>query len=678
VSGITLGTNNAQNWNSSFTFVGTDSLNLGTGAVTLGVTPTVTVSANTLTVGGPIGGGSFGLTKAGSGTLSLTGTSTYTGTTTISAGTLSFKVGNTSATGAQSLGENATLALGLAGTSPGTLQYSGTGTATVAKNISVVGSGANTIQNSGTGTLTLSGTLTKADTHLVLNGGSSGILVTGTITSTGAVNAFDSDLYVMTGTTTLASANTYAGATHIYDGGTLVNGITNALPVGTVLAFGNTDTITSSESGTNTNTYNLNGHNQTVVGLTSGNPTSGTDTDQVVGVAAQTSTLTLTPEAIAGSTYTTGTYTYSGSIGGGGSGQNNVALTVNGTGTQILTGTNTYTGPTTITAGTLQVGASGGTTGTLSGTSGVTISTGGTLLFASTTSNAINSTATVSLGGTIAMARKTGSAGTAGITETMGALTLTSGATIDFGAYSGNTVDNNTLIFASLTNTTANLVTANVDDWIGAPNLTTDSTDNDQLLFTQSGVGNTSSTGYANLVAEAGDISFYSGNGSGYIGTGSVISYSFGGTAYYEIVPVPEPSTIFGSLCLLGLLGWSRRRQIQEMGRILKPVMALSVSHGGYRGEKRDQATTSLLEANRYHANLSVLHFKRFLEAFSAPIAADSPNGMQPRATFRVLHVKPPLAVMESPHTTEAPPSAQFSRKLLSSQVDPGLIAGIL
>lgn len=53
-TGVTL-PNNAQNWNSDFTFTGGAALAAGSGAVTLGANVTVTASANTLTVGA-IGG----------------------------------------------------------------------------------------------------------------------------------------------------------------------------------------------------------------------------------------------------------------------------------------------------------------------------------------------------------------------------------------------------------------------------------------------------------------------------------------------------------------------------------------------------------------------------------------------------------------------------------------------
>jgi len=51
--------NYLQNWNGDFTFVGSGNLNMGTGGVTLAASRTVTVSANTLTIGGVITDGCF-------------------------------------------------------------------------------------------------------------------------------------------------------------------------------------------------------------------------------------------------------------------------------------------------------------------------------------------------------------------------------------------------------------------------------------------------------------------------------------------------------------------------------------------------------------------------------------------------------------------------------------------
>ena len=91
---ITLSTSNAQSWNNNFTFNGTNNLNLGTGAVTLGTSPQVTVNGGTLTVGGPISGLSLGITKSGTGQLTLGGSNTYTGATVVNAGVLDFTGGN--------------------------------------------------------------------------------------------------------------------------------------------------------------------------------------------------------------------------------------------------------------------------------------------------------------------------------------------------------------------------------------------------------------------------------------------------------------------------------------------------------------------------------------------------------------------------------------------------------
>jgi len=115
---IALTNDNAQTWAGDFVFTGTQGLDLGTGAVTLTASPTVTVNGNTLIVGGAIGGAGFALTKAGAGTLALAGANTYDGGTTVSAGALTFL--NTAAkseTGTHAFGAGTTLGLGVSGAS---------------------------------------------------------------------------------------------------------------------------------------------------------------------------------------------------------------------------------------------------------------------------------------------------------------------------------------------------------------------------------------------------------------------------------------------------------------------------------------------------------------------------------------------------------------------------------
>src|SRR5437667_117472 len=152
-SANTLSTNNAQVWNGNFTFTGTQSLNLGTGAVTLGASRTVTVNASNLTVGGVISGSGFSLTKAGAGTLTLAGANTYTGGTTINAGTLN--VSGSLASGSAVTVNN----------SGSTLE----GTGTIFGSVSTASSGA--ILEAGTGstgqTLTMRGAVTMGSGSII-------------------------------------------------------------------------------------------------------------------------------------------------------------------------------------------------------------------------------------------------------------------------------------------------------------------------------------------------------------------------------------------------------------------------------------------------------------------------------------------------------------------------------
>ncbi len=103
---------NAQTWNSDFTFKGSSPLVFGTGAITLGLAPKLTVvspgfGANTdlLTVSSAIGSGAnnYGFTKTGAGELLLTGSNAF-GTATgasiiLDQGTLGFGANSATALG---------------------------------------------------------------------------------------------------------------------------------------------------------------------------------------------------------------------------------------------------------------------------------------------------------------------------------------------------------------------------------------------------------------------------------------------------------------------------------------------------------------------------------------------------------------------------------------------------
>ncbi len=120
---VTLLTNNTQSWNGDFTFAGSNDLNLGIGAVSLGGSRTVTVTAGNLTVGGVISGNTFALNLSGNGTLTLSGANSFNGGLTVSAGTLAIPtINNAGANG--TLGNNSFVTLGSTGNN-GTLQYNG-------------------------------------------------------------------------------------------------------------------------------------------------------------------------------------------------------------------------------------------------------------------------------------------------------------------------------------------------------------------------------------------------------------------------------------------------------------------------------------------------------------------------------------------------------------------------
>ena len=221
VAGVTLGGNNPQAWNGDFTFLGSQSLDMGKGTVTLGSARQVTVNAGNLTVGGV--SGLYLLTKSGAGTLTLSGNSTNNGAT-ISAGTLA-STGTYTPGGAITLTNGANAAsLFVAG--KGFLNWGGqtvniggnTGAATVSLQESGSMSGSTNLTMGSNSRLNMSGSaqlIVNANTSMSV-GGSSGALVNqsgGSVTVATTLfvgtTGTTSGSYLMTGgTLTLLGSNT--------------------------------------------------------------------------------------------------------------------------------------------------------------------------------------------------------------------------------------------------------------------------------------------------------------------------------------------------------------------------------------------------------------------------------------------------------------------------------------
>jgi autotransporter-associated beta strand protein/T5SS/PEP-CTERM-associated repeat protein len=299
---ITLSTDNAQVWNGDFTFVGTQSLNLGNGPVTLGANRTVTVNARTLTVGGTIGGG-YSLTKAGAGTLALAGANTYSGPTTVTGGTLSLQN--------QYALQDSTFQGGT-----GTLSF-GTLTAATFGGLSGGTSSNLTLINSNGQPVALSvGNNDQSTTY------------------SGIIQCLGSLIKVGSGTLIVTGANTYTGSTTV-NVGTLACGASNVIGTGSVTVSGGTLSLGSYSDSVG------------AVTLASGAITGGTLTS-TSGFGVQSGSASA---RLAGS----------------------VGLTKTGAGIVVLSGTNAYTGTTTVNNGVLLAATPAALRGSISVASGAAV-----------------------------------------------------------------------------------------------------------------------------------------------------------------------------------------------------------------------------------------------------------------------------------------------------------------
>jgi autotransporter-associated beta strand protein len=214
---VALSTDNAQAWNADINFTGSNSLDLGIGPVTLSGNRTVSVGANTLSVGGAIGdgGNGFGLTKAGAGTLVLGGASTYGGPVAVNQGTLVVAADSPNGGPGPLGGDTGAVVLGMAAAGVAARLLI-RGPYTVGRNINVQG-GASTIgtaidsPGAFTGSILLNNSVTI---QTGLSPAGSVTFTTGNIAGPGGVNVAGP------GITTFAGNNSYTGGT-IVNGGTL-------------------------------------------------------------------------------------------------------------------------------------------------------------------------------------------------------------------------------------------------------------------------------------------------------------------------------------------------------------------------------------------------------------------------------------------------------------------------
>jgi fibronectin-binding autotransporter adhesin len=525
---VTLDSSSATAANTmSFTSTGSIAFG-GSGARTLTLTGSNTGNNAFAPSIGDGTGGATSLIKSGAGTWVLSGANTYTGGTTINAGTL--QAGSTTALGPAA---NATLTFGSGST--GKFQLFGFNTTVIDLNTNatagtpIIESGSGT---AGTDTLTVNNS--NNDVYAgVLQNGSTRLLGltksgTGTLTFTGAntytavtrVNAGELDL------NTAAGMNAIAGDLIIGDGVGAANTATVKLLAANQIKNGNIFIVTINSDGV----LNLNNNAETIDALSSSSSTSS--------VTLGTGTLTVGSSNIAAAGF-------AGVISGtGGS-----LVKIGSSGAQTLSGANTYTGTTTINAGTLYLDNNNTTTARLANTSSITVNSGGTLglLQSGVASNdRINNNATMTLNGGTFNTGGLQEHGATNNTAGIGALTLQSSSVIDMA--SGTSI----LAFA---NSSANSVawgtgkSLDIWDWTGTP-LTGGGTD--QLYFGSDATGLTAS--------QLLEIHFYSGAGTGLYGGPTLILLDG------EVVPVPEPSTWVAAGLAFVALAFTQRRRLSHLG----------------------------------------------------------------------------------------------------------------
>lgn len=305
------------------------------------------------------------------------------------------------------------------------------------------------VKQGSSGLLSLNGAVALGANNISFTGVGN-TTVAGVVSGTGAVSKFDS------GTLSLNAANTYSGGTLI-NGGTVSTNNNSGFGTGTVTLSGGAG-ITSTASNTISNNLNLTGNGSLANITTAGTLTNYGSNTLTMSSATQSGAVNLSNDNTGRTlTVNTGivTSTISGAIGNGGTTAGN--LTKSGAGTLVLSGNNTYTGTTTISQGTVQLGASN----RLADTSSVNLASG-----------------TLNLNT---------------FSDRVGSLSFSNGGTIDFGAQTGA----NSFLFSNIASSTGVLSIQNWQsgtDILGSSSTLTQA-QLDSMYFVGYGAGATHLTG---------------------------------------------------------------------------------------------------------------------------------------------------------------------------------------
>ncbi len=373
--------------------------------------------------------GGCALTKSGAGTLTLTGSNSYTGGTTIHSGT--FEIGGAGQLGSGNYAPNIT--------NNGTLAINSTANQTLGGTLSGNGS----LTKSNAGTLTLTGANTYSGGTTITSGtlatANDATLGTGAIT----IGVIGTYAFSTTGGYQPSFANAVSGAGAFNVTGSSGN---QSFWSGDFSGFSGTLTIggscswwaRSSNTGSTTMKLNLSGalgfydNESNITRTFNAGALSGGAEARIWGNPDTGNAITLSVGALNTS------ITFAGIMMNNWASNNTsiLGLTKVGTGTLTLTGANSYTGPTTINQGVVTLSGSG----TLSSTSSITIASGATLNLGGSANNQIqinrNGTGTLIIDGTLSVTSATAHTMYPNtITLNNGTLTSTNGAGDVLGAY---------------------------------------------------------------------------------------------------------------------------------------------------------------------------------------------------------------------------------------------------